>query len=310
MTSAAEPPRSADSADPSGVGRAVRLRLWTVRLVARARALGDRLPGAHRLLAELSRVEVIDRSLAVGAQALLALLPLLVVVAAYTPTSFGSTVVVQMRDAMGLSDDVIGPLRDVVLPHGQVRSNTGAIGLVVTIVSATSFSRALQRMYARVYDLKRTRRSGAVRSSVVWLFGWLAYLEAVYLLGRSLHDAPGSPVLPALVTLVAQVGIWWWTARLLLLWRVPWSQLLPGALLTTAGMEALFRGSALVMPRFARSSVEQFGSVGVVLAAASWLVAFGGVLVVTTVLGRLLAEQSPWHLLTGRLAGGSSTPQP
>ena len=34
----------------------------------------------------------------------------------------------------------------------QVRAQTGLIGLLITIFSATSFARAIQRMYERVWD--------------------------------------------------------------------------------------------------------------------------------------------------------------
>ena len=44
------------------------------------------------------------------------------------------------------------------------------------------------------------------------------------------------------------------------------------------------------MPAFTRSNLDQFGPLGVVFAIGSWLVVFGGVLVVGTVVGRQLGE--------------------
>lgn len=48
--------------------------------------------------------------------------------------------------------------------------------------------------------------------------------------------------------------------------------------------------SALFLPRYAGANLEQFGPLGLVFSVASWLVLFGGVLVVATVLGRLLTQ--------------------
>jgi membrane protein len=279
-----------------GSAVARRGQTWAAGLLARIPVLG-------RLVSELVRVEVIDRSLAIGAQALLAVLPLLVVVAAFAPPSFGSDVLAQIRDAMGLGADVAAPIQDLVRPEGDLREQTGAIGLLVMLISATSFSRALQRTYAKVWDLTGVRRRGAVRSSVLWLVGFLVYLDGVVLLERLLDDLPGHPS-PSVVFLGAlQMMVWWWSARVLLLWRVPWSALVPSAAFTMAGMLLLAAGSNVVMPRYARVSVEQFGTFGLVLAAASWLVAFGFVVVVMAVVGRVVAELPWWVRVVDRAAG-------
>lgn len=279
-----------------GSEHAARGRTWANGLLARIPVLG-------RLVSELVRVEVIDRSLAIGAQALLAVLPLLVVVAAFAPPSFGSDVLAQIRDAMGLGPEASGPLQQLVLPESELREETGYIGLLITLISATSFSRALQRTYAKVWDLTGVRRSGAVRSSVIWLVGWLVYLDGVVLLDDLLTDVPGHPAPKIVVLGTLQVLMWWWGARVLLLWRVPWSRLLPNAVLTAAGMLLLTTGSNVVMPRYVKISVEQFGTFGLVLAAASWLVAFGFVVIVMAVVGRVVAEQPWWGRLVDRAAG-------
>jgi len=285
-----------------GSALARRGQAWAAGLVSRIPVLG-------RLVSELVRVEVIDRSLAIGAQALLAVLPLLVVVAAFAPPSFGSDVLAQIRDAMGLGADVAAPIQDLVRPEGDLREQTGAIGLLVMLISATSFSRALQRTYAKVWDLTGVRRRGAVRSSVLWLVGYLVYLDGVVLLERLLDDLPGRPS-PSVVVLGAlQMMVWWWSARVLLLWRVPWSALVPSAAFTMAGMLLLAAGSNVVMPRYARVSVEQFGTFGLVLAAASWLVAFGFVVVVMAVVGRVVAELPWWARVVDRAAGRRSAPE-
>jgi membrane protein len=297
-------------------GRFSRVRGWAQggsALAGRGQAwvsgLVSRIPVLGRLVSELVRVEVIDRSLAIGAQALLAVLPLLVVVAAFAPPSFGSDVLAQIRDAMGLGADVATPIQDLVRPEGDLREQTGAIGLLVMLISATSFSRALQRTYAKVWDLTGVRRRGAVRSSVLWLVGYLVYLDGVVLLERLLDDLPGRPA-PSVVVLGAlQMVVWWWSARVLLLWRVPWSALVPSAAFTMAGMLLLAAGSNVVMPRYARVSVEQFGTFGLVLAAASWLVAFGFVVVVMAVVGRVVAELPWWVRVVDRAAGRRSAPE-
>ena len=57
------------------------------------------------------------------------------------------------------------------------------------------------------------------------------------------------------------------------------------------------------MPRYVKVSVEQFGTFGLVLAAASWLVAFGFVVIVMALVGRVFAEHPWWGRLVDRAAG-------
>lgn len=245
--------------------------------------------GVRRFLSELARVELIDRSLALGAQMLLAIIPLLMVVGAFLPQDWGSELLAQVRDTIGVRDDVMEPLREAALNDPTTRPEVGLVSLLVALASATSFSRAMQRMYARAWDLPTSKGLRAIRSSVVWLLGWVAMLQITALLVRSMTGVPLGGLFRITVQLLANTLLWWWSARLLLGGTVSWRKLLPGALLTGLFVVALGQLSSLFMPRFARTNLEQFGPLGVVFAIASWLVLFGGVLVVATVLGRQLS---------------------
>ena len=81
--------------------------------------------------------------------------------------------------------------------------------------------------------------------------------------------------------------------------------LAPSALLTGAALVAYVSGSRLVMPAYVTNGAEQFGTLGVVLAVATWLVGFAGVLVICAVLGRVLGEdplvRSLWQRLRRRV---------
>lgn len=244
----------------------------------------------RRFVSELARVELIDRSLALGAQMLLAIIPLLMVVGAFLPQDWGSELLAQVRDTIGVRDDVMEPLREAALNEQTTQPEVGLLSLLVALASATSFSRAMQRMYARAWDLPTFKGLRAVRGSVLWLLGWVAMLQVTALLLRSMTGVPLSGLFRITVQLVANTLLWWWSARLLLGGRVSWRSLLPGALLTGLFVVALGQLSALFMPRYAGANLEQFGPLGLVFSIASWLVLFGGVLVVATVLGRQLSR--------------------
>lgn len=266
---------------------AVHSTLSTLR--TRVTRLLELVPVVGRTLVELRRVELLDRSLALGAQALLALIPMLMVLGTVLPQAWVAGVLAQIRDVVGLRDDVMAPVRQLALEQQVHQTQTGIAGAIVSLASASSFSRALQRMYARSWDLPAHKGVRALRSSLVWILGWLLMLQVTALLLKSLSGVPHAGPLPVLVQLSANTLLWWWTSRLLLGRRVTWRRLLPGACLTAVLVVTLTRLSSVFMPPFTRSNLQQFGPLGVVFALGSWLVVFGGVLVVATVVGRQLA---------------------
>jgi membrane protein len=253
---------------------------WRKGLRSRHPVLVRRLDPVLDVWSDLSRVELVDRSLALGAQALLALIPLLMVLGA-AMGRVGAEGLDQVQSVMGVPDDDLHQLAGAA-PDATASST---LSVVVAVVSATSFSRALQRMYAVAWELPRYRGFRAIRGSVVWLLVWILMLQTTATLVRRTDGIPFSGLT---IQMVGTTLIWWWTAHLLLGGRVSWLRLLPGGVATGALLVVLSHLSHVFMPTFVRANLEQFGSLGIVFAVASWLVTFGGVLIVATVLGRFV----------------------
>lgn len=266
-----------------GAGPGARLR----RLRQTARRLYHEVPYLRGIIDELTRVELLDRSLALGAQALLALIPLLIVVAVFMPADLGSLLTAQVRDALGVDSEVMLPVQQAAARAGYP-SEVGWIGLVVALASASSFARALARMYCRVWDLPPSRGLGALQRSVLWIVGWVMALQILTVVLRTFADAPLTRVVHLSLQLCFNVLLWWWTAHFLLRGRVSWRALLPLATISAVLIVVLGMASNVLMPRYARTNLEQFGPLGVVFAIATWLVVFGGVLVLAAVVGRHL----------------------
>ena len=254
----------------------------------------DIVPGLRRLVEELARVQVIDRAMVIAAQALLALVPLLIVMAAFLPLDLGIFTTDRFANVTGLSSARLAPAQRALDPD-TVRTQTGTAGVLLTILSATSFARAVQRTYERVWDIPHIGGVSGARRCLSWLAGWLVFLPLIGLVGSLVGGWVPFGVLTPLAQVVLGALLWWWSARVLLLGRVPWLALLPGAVLTGVGSTIYSAGSGLVMPAYAANSAAQLGVLGLVLTATSWLIGFGFMLVVATVLGRVLAEESRIH---------------
>jgi len=265
-----------------------RLRARLLRLSGRARQLYEDVPYLRQILDELARVELLDRALALGAQALLALIPLLMVVGAFMPAELGDELTAQVRDTLGVDNDVMQPVQQAATAGASATEEVGWLSLVVSLASASSFARALSRMYCKVWDLPAPHGLGAIRRSLLWIVGWVVVLQVLALVLGAFSDVPLTRVVHLSLQLGFNVVLWWWTAHLLLRGRVSWRALLPAAAVTAVLVVVLSAASGVVMPRYTRASLEQFGPLGVVFAIASWLVVFGGALVLAAVIGRRL----------------------
>ncbi len=136
----------------------------------------ETVPGLRRAIDDLMRVEFLDRALVIAAQSLFAMVPLLVVMAAFTPDAMRNTVFDQLGNLMSLDDTALGPVRSTMSVE-QVRTQTGLVGIVVVFISATSYARALQRLYERTWELPHRGGFPGIRRCLVWLIGCLAYLQ-------------------------------------------------------------------------------------------------------------------------------------
>jgi membrane protein len=252
------------------------------------------VPPLRRTVDELIRIEIFDRCMVVAAQALFALIPLVVVLAAFLPADLTHAGVQRFEDVTGLSQASASLVTEQVEPVGAdvVRAQTGLIGLLVVLLSASSFARAVMRAYEKIWALPTIGGIRGRRRALAWLLGWLLGLQSVALVSWVLPDA--APVWVRAALKAAVVGLlWWWTLYVLLFARVSWQALAVPAFLTGVALTAYTVGSSAVMPHYAGSSADQFGTFGLVLAVATWLVGMAGVMIVAALVGRVLVED-PW----------------
>lgn len=255
-------------------------------LRGRVDALMAYVPLLRKLATESIRIEFIDRCMLIAAQALLAMVPMLVVLAAFLPHLTGNALA-QISQVTGVGDEAVRQVSGEV-NLDQVRSETGAVGLAITIVSATSFGRAVQRMLERVWEQEHVGGLRGAGRCLLWVVAWLACLGVMNTVVSLLTD-PGDLLRPFLQILGAS-AVWWGSSWVLLFGRTRGWLLLPGAVLTGVVQVLYSRGSAWLMPAYVESNAEQFGMLGVILALSTWLIGFGGIIVGGALLGRLLVE--------------------
>jgi membrane protein len=265
------------------IRRAPRLSVTVPKPSALARSA---LGWGRRIARTLLDIEVVDRSMALAGQAFAAMLPLLILLGALGHTD-GRDSVDSLIRRLKLSGDSATTLRHAVAPTTEVRGGTTLLGAALLIVAALAFTRALQRLYARVWGLKSPGWRGTG-----WGLLWLLAFSAFWSLQPLIADVADGTTATA-ISLAASACLWLVTPWLLLGRRVPWHRLLPQAVLTALGLSLLGIGAAYYVPAEMASSGRQFGFIGVAFVLLSWLFAVAAVVVVSAVVGAALVERGP-----------------
>jgi membrane protein len=245
------------------------------------------LPG--RILGRLVEVRFLDRTVILAAQAFSAILPLFIVVSTISPHPGGDSPGAFLARRLGLTADDVSSLQVAVAPPPSARASIGVLGVVLAVLTATSFARALQRSYELAWRLPRAGLRAAWRALAL-VIGLALYVELLFLFGRLVRGVPAGTLLEDLVTLAGAWALWTGSGWILLGGRVRLRLLAAGGLLTAVGFAVLRRLSAFYLPTLVIGNQQQFGLLGVAFTLFSWLSACAFVIVVATVIGAVLAE--------------------
>jgi membrane protein len=278
-------------------------RAWARTRGEQVRAFVDRT-FVGRWLQLLIELHFVDRSVALAAKGLLALLPALVTVAAVAPAPLAAGIVDTVQRRMGLSGASLELVRSGLTLGQPTSVSAGTFASLLTLFYATTFTTALRRVFLNTW------RYTPVRDPLIYVKG-LAWLAAVITLLwipealRSMLDGQSARVLVVVLTWASNLALWWCTAFVMLQGTVRWRVLLPPAVITTVGSVVYAAAANVWMPRSIVENGNQFGYYGVFMTVASWMVGLSFVIVCATALGPVLAYDRG---RIGRLVRGGADP--
>jgi membrane protein len=223
----------------------------------------------------------IDRAMALAAQTLTALIPLLLVASAVAPSDrrdLVSGVIIRKFQLAGAGAQAV---QQVFARPGD--STVGVLSLVLLVFSGVSLTRRMQRMYLQAW---RVEPIPGVRGSLNAAVGLTALLFETALLSFAhtlVRNLPFDWALGGPVVLLASLVLWASVPWLLLDRRIRWRRLLPGGALTAVGASIYGVATTIYMPRVMQSNSERYGLFGVTLSLVGWLLCMAFIVVAATV---------------------------
>jgi membrane protein len=240
--------------------------------------------------------------MALSAQAFTALIPLLLVVSAISPSDSRELVSDAIIDRFALAGSAADAVEQLFARPGD--STIGVLSVVLLVFSGVSLTRRMQRMYLQAWRLEPV---SGVRGSLNAAVGLTALLLEIALLSltRSLvSELPFDWVLGAPVSVLAGLVLWTSVPWLLLDRRIPWRRLLPAGALAAVATSLYGIATTIYMPRLMESNSERYGLFGVTLSLVGWLLCIALIVVAATVVAAEFdrAPESSAHRLRVRLS--------
>lgn len=235
-----------------------------------------------RIVVDVARSDITDRSMTLAAQLFTSLLPVIILLS----TMPGADYIDAGLSHLDLTSADLALA--ATAPSTTSFATFGVFGALMTLASATSFSRATNRMYASVWQVPRLRLRDWWRwVAVLGLMALSVVAQGYALLLRRI------PVVGAVVTIAATFLLWslcWWAvAKISVKRSVPGRRLLLTGALTGVGLTALLTGSYLSLPRVLRTAVDEFGTLGIIFTVIGWLFLFFYVVVTAAVIAHAIA---------------------
>ena len=244
-----------------------------------------------RVWERMLEIEFVDRSVALAGKAFVSFFPLVIVVAAFVPERIRTSILTGVTARLGIRGDALTLAREAFASSDDIRKATGLLGLALTILFATSFTTALQRVYLRAWRRPPRAGAGAYWRGVAWL---LVALGCLALLG-GLRGALGGGLgfgLFAIVAVAVTAGQWWFTAWFLLRGEVRARVLVPTGVITSIVTAAYAASATVWMPGVVTRNEAQFGFFGVALALVTWFSGAAICVLIGACAGPVLAEDT------------------
>lgn len=219
-----------------------------------------------RCLRRFQALEGFDRAVALASLAFTAIIPLGIVMSGVISDH---DVGAQLVDRYGLEGKGATAVRDLFDRGDDLASGFSLFSAFLLLVTILSFSRALQRLFERAWELEPLSLRNTT-NGLMWVLGVVVYSTVTGFV-RSAYDHGVMELLTVAALLVLGLSFAVFTGITLSNRRLTRHQLMPAAALVVT-LGAIFAvGGDIYVPRLFNSYADRYGAVGAVFAMISWL---------------------------------------
>lgn len=274
---------------------------WTANGIART---GSRSPVGRFLLRvarDLGSVQLVDRGMTIAAHVFTSVLPILIVAGAIQSNA-GSERLSLFAEHLGFDAPTAEILQSSLPDGAQELHATGLIGMLLLVIAATSFARALERSIRTIWHTPHV--------SIKFAWRWFAAVAIVVtgigliVTARILLTGAGfGPVIEFAAEVVLWSGIWWLASWTVINRQVGLRQLLPGSVLAGVGFAVAGVVGRAVLPSVLGDSARRFGVLGLAFSYIGWLLVLACILLIAITVGRvvyLTLSGAAWRRSTTR----------
>jgi membrane protein len=238
----------------------------------------------QRFFRELGAIEFFDQTMLFGANLLISLIPLLILVSAFARQSVDDDLALRL----GLDHRASAIVSNLFHSSPATLDAGTVITLLILIAGMLAVASSLQIIYEKIFRQDHRRSLYRLLIWVVMLCGVVAFESFV---GRPARDAAEGGALVEVVTFVIWVPFFWWSMHLLLQGRVGWRKLFPSALATGFCFAGLGVFSHFYFSSTIISDSKTYGTIGAVLGIVTWLIAVGSVIIIGAVAGAVWRDR-------------------
>jgi membrane protein len=242
---------------------------------------------ANALARRFFDIEGSVQATVLAAQAFTSLIPFMVVVAALAPGD--SDLADRIVERFDLSGASARSVQQLFASAGETQSAVTWVSVIILVLSALSFTRALQRIFQRAYGYESAGMTKDLSRGLGWMAGLVAWVVVSSPFKGALADAGGIVFAIALATVTGFVL--WLGTPVLLLGERDWHRLVPGAVVSGLLGALLGLASSIYVPIAMTWSADRYGLIGIAFALQSWLLVLAFLVVIGAVVGATVVER-------------------
>ena len=242
-----------------------------------------------RVLSRFQKVAGFDRSIALSASALTAVIPLAIVASAVASRLGGRGTADRIIDRWELTGGGAEAVKALFAPAAGPSTSLGIVGFFFVLIAVLSFTRAFQRLFEQTWELSPL----SVRNTLNGLL-WSGGLAVYIALGGIIRVALGDSTLDlaaALLAMPLSAVFLVWSGWMLSAKRIGPSDLVPFAVIAAVCFAVYSVGANVYLPHMFSTYATRYGVIGAVFALISALFCVMVIVVGSAAAGREVRDE-------------------